>query len=153
MNDTVRSFVAAEKQAGRNVAKACELLEVSRSAYYASINRPPSTRARADAALVERITQIHAESRSTYGSPRVRAELVEGGVRVGRKRVVRLMAAAGLVGVRRRRRKQTTIAGAEARAVNIVNRVFGPGNWELTGPGAATSPTSGPGKAGPTWPR
>ena len=44
MNDTVRSFVEAEKQAGRNVAKACELLEVSRSAYYASINRPTSVR-------------------------------------------------------------------------------------------------------------
>ena len=37
MSDTVRSFVEAEKQAGRNVSKACELLEVSRSAYYASI--------------------------------------------------------------------------------------------------------------------
>ena len=131
MNDTVRSFVEAEKQAGRNVAKACELLEVSRSAYYASINRPPSARARADAALVDRIAEIHAESRCTYGSPRVLAELVDGGVHVGRKRVARLMAAAGLVGCRRRRRKQTTIAGAEARAVNIVNRVFGPGNWEL----------------------
>jgi len=52
-------------------------------------------------------------------------------VQVGRKRVARLMAGAGLVGCRRRRRKQTTIAGAEARAINIINRVFGPGNWEL----------------------
>lgn len=131
MSDTARSFVEAEKQAGRNVTKACELLEVSRSAYYSSINRSPSKRARADAALVERIAEIHTESRHTYGSPRVLAELVEGGVRVGRKRVARLMAEAGLVGVRRRRSKQTTIAGAEARAVNLVNRVFGPDNWEL----------------------
>jgi transposase InsO family protein len=131
MNDTVRSFVGAERQAGRNVAKACELLEVSRSAYYASINRAPSRRARSDAELVERIAEIHAESRRTYGSPRVLAELVDGGVHVSRKRVARLMAGAGLVGCRRRRRKQTTIAGAEARAVNLVNRVFGPGNWEL----------------------
>jgi hypothetical protein len=131
MNDTVRSFVGAEKLAGRNVTRACELLEVSRSAYYASIDRPPSQRARTDAELVERIAQIHGESRHTYGSPRIHAELTDAGVHVGRKRVARLMAAGGLVGRCRRRTRQTTIAGVEARARNIVNRVFGPGDWEI----------------------
>ena len=41
MNAQARAFVEAEKQAGRNVVKACELLEVSRSAFYASRHRPP----------------------------------------------------------------------------------------------------------------
>ena len=41
MNAQARAFVEAEKQAGRNVVKACELLEVFRSAFYASHTRPP----------------------------------------------------------------------------------------------------------------
>jgi transposase InsO family protein len=131
MSDTARSFVEAEKQAGRNVTKVCELLEVSRSAYYAGIDRPLSQRARSDVELGERIAQIHAQSRHTYGSPRIHAELTDAGVLVGRKRVARLMAAGGLVGRAKRRSQQTTMAGAEARARNIVNRVFGPGQWEL----------------------
>jgi transposase InsO family protein len=131
MNDTARSFVEAEKHAGRNVTKACELLEVSRSAYYASIDRPPSERVRTDTELAERIARIHAESRRTYGAPRIHAELTEAGVHVGRKRVARLMAAARVVGRCKRRTKRTTMAGAEARARNIVNRVFGPGHWEI----------------------
>jgi putative transposase len=131
MIDTVRSFVEAEKHAGRNVTKACELLEVSRSAYYASIGRPLSRRARSDAELAERIAAIHVESRRTYGSPRVHAELADAGVHVGRKRVARLMVAGGLMGRCKRRTQRTTIAGAEARAANIVHRVFGPGDWEI----------------------
>jgi putative transposase len=131
MNDTVASFVEAEKHADRNVAKACELLEVSRSAYYASRSRRPSERARADTVLAERIAGIHERSRRTYGAPRVHAELRDTGVAVGRKRVARLMAAGGLVGRCKRRTKQTTFAGAEARAVNIIDRVFEPGSWEL----------------------
>jgi transposase InsO family protein len=50
---------------------------------------------------------------------------------VSRKRVARLMAAAGLAGVCARPRRKTTIAGEEARAANVINRVFGPGNWQL----------------------
>src|SRR5215471_6642882 len=103
-----RAFVEAESQAGRNVAKACELLEVSRSAFYASRTRPPCERARHDRELTELISRFHAESRGTYGSPRIHDDLAEAGVHVGRKRVARLMAAAGLVGRCRRRTKQTT---------------------------------------------
>ena len=51
MSAQTRAFIAAEKQAGNNVAKACDLLEVSRSAFYASINRPASARDRTDAEL------------------------------------------------------------------------------------------------------
>ena len=63
MTAQCRAFVEAESQAGRNVVKACELLEVSRSAFYASRNRPPCERARADRELMELIEGFHAASR------------------------------------------------------------------------------------------
>jgi transposase InsO family protein len=74
---------------------------------------------------------IHGASRGTYGAPRIHDDLTDAGIHVGRKRVARLMAAAGLVGVCARRSRQTTIAGEEARALNILDRVFGPENWEI----------------------
>ena len=131
MNAQARAFVEAEKQAGRNVVKACELLEVSRSAFYASRTRPPCERAREDQRLLELIRASYDASRGTYGSPRVHDDLADAGVHVGRKRVARLMAAARLVGRCRRRRKQTTVAGEEARAANVIGRVFRPDAWEV----------------------
>jgi len=81
------------------------VLKVSKSAYYAWRSRERSRRAVEDEALLERIRAIHKDSGGTYGAPRVHAELRKAhGVRVGRKRVARLMRAAGLVGVHRRRR-------------------------------------------------
>jgi transposase InsO family protein len=131
MSTQAREFVAAEKQAGNNVAKACDLLEVSRSAFYDSINRPASARDRTDAELTVMITAAHTRSRGTYGAPRIHDDLTDAGVHVGRKRVARLMAGAGLAGVCARRRRRTTIAGEEARALNLIDRVFGPGSWEI----------------------
>lgn len=96
---------------GVHVAVACRVLGVSTSGYYEWSGRPPSTRALADQALTTRIIEVHAMSRGTYGVPRVHAELRLGcGVRCGRKRVARLMRAAGLQGIyiRRRRRRCTT---------------------------------------------
>lgn len=57
----------------------------------------------ADAALLKRVRTIHARSRETHGAPRVHAELRAGGEKHGRKRIARLMRAAGLVGASRRR--------------------------------------------------
>jgi transposase InsO family protein len=131
MTTARRGFVEAEKQAGHNVVKACDLLGVSRSAFYDSLGRGPCERHRRDGELTETITQLHRRSRGIYGSPRIHADLTAAGVRVSRKRVARLMTAAGLAGVCRRRTRRTTIAGAEARAVNVIDRVFGLGNWEL----------------------
>jgi len=131
MNAQAREFIEAEKTAGGNVAKACRLLEVSRSAFYDSLDRPACERVRLDRELTETISAYHRASRGTYGAPRILVDLRDAGEHVSRKRVARLMAAAGLVGVCSRRRRQTTIAGAEARAVNIIKRVFGPSNWEL----------------------
>jgi putative transposase len=71
--------------------------------------RPPSARARADAELTLRITAIHQYSRGTYGAPRIHEELLAAGIHLGRKRVARLMKAAGLYGASRRKWVATTV--------------------------------------------
>ncbi|WP_426561340.1 IS3 family transposase [Angustibacter sp. McL0619] len=91
---------------GVSVAVACRLLRVSRSGYYEWLGRPPSPRAVADAALTATIVQVHQMSRCSYGAPRVHAELRLGlGLACGRKRVARLMRAAGLQGICHRRKR------------------------------------------------
>jgi putative transposase len=101
------------------------VLGVSPSGYYARRRRPPSKRSRSDAALRERIWAIHARSRGTYGAPRIHAELAAEGVHVGRKRVARLMRAAEIAGVSRRRSVCTTLRAPERRpAPDLVERDF-----------------------------
>jgi transposase InsO family protein len=73
-------------------------LGVSRSGYYAWLNRPESRRAREDRHLVKQIRQIHEESRGTYGSPRVHKSLNRRGIFIGKGRVERLMREASIVG-------------------------------------------------------
>ena len=95
------------------------------SGYYAWLKRAPSKRAREDAILSDRIRDIHLRSRNTYGAPRVHEELRDEGVRVGRKRVARLMRAAGLQGVSRRKRVRTTVRKpGEPPAPDLVDRDF-----------------------------
>jgi putative transposase len=92
-----------------SVSMLCKVLKVSRSGYYAWRDRPPSKRTKENAALTERIREVHHTSRGTYGYPRVHAELRALGVRCSRKRVARLMRKDGLRGcMRGRRRKHTT---------------------------------------------
>lgn len=112
-------------QASYPVATMCRALGVSTSGYYAWRGRRPSKRTREDRELLERIEEIHARSRGTYGAPRIHAELVATGVRVSRKRVARLMRHAGLVGASRWRRKGTTKRNPEAEsALDLVERDF-----------------------------
>ena len=85
------------------MATLCRLLGVSRSGYYAWRRRPPSARARADRGLSQRIREIHEQSRGTYGTPRIRAELRDAGVACSRKRVARLLRLAGPQGCHRRK--------------------------------------------------
>jgi len=115
----------AVERANHPVSLLCRVLGVSRAGFYAWVGRPVSARARADAALSARIALIHRDSHATYGVPRVHAELAASGVRVGRKRIARLMAAAGLVGVHRRRHLSTTVRDPRARpARDLVERRF-----------------------------
>ena len=87
-----------------DVKRLCALVEVSRSGFYAWRGRPQSARAVADAELLGRIATVHAESRRTYGAPRVHGQLARRGVQVSCKRVARLMRTNGLVGVNPRRK-------------------------------------------------
>jgi len=73
------------------VRRMCRLLAVSPSGYYAWVVRPESPRAAENRRLVTAIRVIHAESRRTYGSPRVHATLQAQGERIGIHRVARLM--------------------------------------------------------------
>lgn len=121
------AFIAAEK-AEHSIKTMCRVLGVSRSGFHAWERREPSRRAGQDASLTGLIGQIHEDSRKTYGSPRVHAELrLEHGVRVGRKRVERLMRRAGLAGQVKRRRGKTTIRVQGVRtAPDLVERDFNP---------------------------
>ncbi len=124
-------FVEAEKAERRNVAKACELLEVSRSAFYDWHHHRPSARQLADDALGERIQAIFNDSRGTYGWPRVHKALRRDGVCASRKRVARIMRQKGLVGRCRRRWTKTTVSDPETVAVDLLKRVFGPETVEV----------------------
>ncbi len=101
-------FVRAH-QAKYPVRTLCRVLGVSPSGYYAYVKRPASRRAVEDAGLLERIEHFHARSRGTYGAPRIHRDLrEEDAVRVGQKRVARLMRQAQIVGISRRKRRVTT---------------------------------------------
>ncbi|WP_030277812.1 IS3 family transposase [Streptomyces sp. NRRL B-24484] len=124
---TVHPFIEAEKQAGHSVKRACELLKVSRAAFYARRNGAPGPRAVRDAELTEKITEVHETSRGSYGAPRIHAVLRRDGDGCGRRRVARLMREAGLQGRRRRRRHRTTIPDPNAVArPDLVLRDFQP---------------------------
>lgn len=105
---------------------ACRVLRVSRSGYYGWKDRPESVRDQENELLLKHIEQVHVDSRYTYGSPRVHAELTLGmGLTVNRKRVERLMRQAGIRGLYRRRRSWTTVRDPAAEpAADLVNRQF-----------------------------
>jgi putative transposase len=113
-------------QATHSVGTMCRVLKISRSGYYAWCDRPMSARARRDLWLTEKIEEIHRRSRGVYGSPMIHAELADDyGVRVGRKRVARLMREAGLRGASLRRFVITTTSDPKAkRPPDLVERRF-----------------------------
>jgi putative transposase len=121
-------LIHAEKD-HHDVSLLARVLGVSRQGYYAwvaRLRRGPSARARRDAELTEKIQRHHQASDEIYGAPRIHADLRElEGERVGRKRVARLMRAAGLAGVSRRRECRTTITDQRAAsASDLVKRRF-----------------------------
>jgi putative transposase len=113
-------------QADFPVRTLCRTLKVSPSGFYAWHSRPPSQRSIDDVVLSERIRAIHAASDQIYGSPNIHAELRDDGIRVGRKRVARLMRRAGLRGVSRRRSFVVTTRRDPKQhpAPDLVNRKF-----------------------------
>ncbi len=121
------SFIETEKTR-HSIPLMCRGLRVSRSGYYAWRERSPSSREREDADLTGRIERIHRDSRGTYGAPRIHAQLRSEGVRVGNKRVGRLMRREGLSGCHHRRKKtRTTLRDPLAvPARDLVERDFTP---------------------------
>jgi len=111
----VYPFIEAEKAGRRNVSRACALLKVSRAAFYAWLSGR-SQREQDDAELAGQIQAVHQESRGRYGAPRIHAELARRGRRHGRKRIARLMRAAGIAGKTPKRWRKTTIADPAAAA-------------------------------------
>ena len=102
----------------------CEVLQVSRSGYYAAQRRPPSARRQRQATLTERIREIHAVSRETYGAPRVHAELQAQGVPCCRNTVAKLMRQAQIVPRSIRRFRVTTDSRNTLASVDLVQRRF-----------------------------
>jgi putative transposase len=121
----------AERCSDLAVATCCRVMKVSTSGFYAWRTNPVSARDVDDAVLTNTIVDIHIMSRSSYGSPRIHAELRLGaGIRCSRKRVERLMRQAGIVGIHRRRRRGCTRRDLDASpAEDLVQR-----NFTVTGP-------------------
>lgn len=118
------AFIQARKVA-YPVATMCRVLGVSTSGFYAWQKEPESPRAKSDAALARRVEAAHLQSRGRYGSPRVHAQLRADGVRVGQKRIARIMRAEGLVARRKRRFRRTTDSKhSDPIAPNLVQRDF-----------------------------
>lgn len=122
----------AQYQPQYGVRRCCRAVDVSPSGFYDWHRRldNPGPRARADQALTAEIRRIHQASGGAYGAPRIHAELqIACGVRVGRKRVARLMRSVNLVGCHRRRRWRPGLTRRDPKArpaPDLVNRAFSP---------------------------
>jgi len=122
----VHRFIAAER-ANHTVALLCRVLGVSRTGFYAAEGREPCQRAQDDKRIEAAIREVHSDSRETYGAPRVHAMLRRRGIRVGRKRVARLMRRAGISGLVKRKRGRTTIrVPGVATRPDLVRREWSP---------------------------
>ena len=121
---SIFKLIDAER-ASYPVAMLCRILGASKSGYYAWRSRPPSKRSRQDALLIEKICEIHNRSRETYGYPRVHAELRSLGISCGRRRVARLMRAAGIRGSMKSRKRGITRRHPQAApAPDLLRRDF-----------------------------
>ena len=86
----------------------CRVLKVSRAGFYDWKRRAPSKRSGEEQKLKARITELHARSDKTYGSPRILADLRDEGAHISRKRVARIMRENGLFSRHRRKFRVTT---------------------------------------------
>jgi putative transposase len=121
--------VAARKAEGFNVNAACDAAGVSRSAFYAWLERPagPTEAEWDEAHLTNQIVDIHRASAGTYGEPRITAELADQGWTVNRKRTARLMRQQGIRGHRPHRRRSLTRPDQGAAPIaDLVGRRFQP---------------------------
>jgi len=107
------------------IVRMCEVLEVSRSGYYAWRDRPPSAREMANQELYTEIKRVYAENHGTYGSPRIYQALQKEGVACSENRVARLMRAHDLQAKPRAQYHSTTQRNAgDPVAPNVLKRDF-----------------------------
>jgi putative transposase len=103
----------------------CKQLNVSKAGYYAWRQREQSNRDKVDAELLKAIYRIYKKSRTRYGQPRVRRDLLDEGINVSRKRVARIMRFAGIKGKKRCYSKAASSSpGIIPAAPNVLNRKF-----------------------------
>ena len=138
-------------QAVFRIATMSRVLGVSPSGYYAWRKRGRSAREASDEALSARVRAIHERSRGTYGAPRIHAELSAEGTPVSRKRVARVMRAAGLAGVSRRKGPRTTRRDPQAARHRTSSSVASKPK-PRTAYGWPTSPTWRLMRGSCTWP-
>jgi len=124
----------------------CRRYGVTRSGYYAWLGREPSARGRQDEELRVRVGAIFESSEGSYGSPRIHEALRQAGVRVGRKRVARLMREDGLKG--RSARIYRRMPGTRRFFGDIPNRVL---ELKTTAPGQVWVGDVTYVKVGNTW--
>lgn len=105
----------------------CEVLGVSRSGYYAWKKRPTSPQEQRREVLLEEIKDIHQDSRQTYGSPRVHAELPARGESCNSKTVAKLMRANEVRAKTKKKFKASTNSRhSRPVAANVLDRQFEP---------------------------
>ena len=126
----VRNLKTEHRQA---VNLTCRTLDVSRSGYYAWLIRPESERSCRNRELIDQLRRIHAESRGTYGSPRLLSSLADEGVKTSRKRVARLMREAQIAGVAKRKfRVVTTDSNHDLPVAERIFQTEEPATWPTT---------------------
>ena len=129
----------------------CRVLRVSKSGYYAWKKRGPSKHALEDPRLGVLVVAAHQAGRGRYGSPRVLRELRERGERISRKCEARLLRERGLSGQSKRKWRHPSRGATNASTLPNILAANSPSLPRIEC-GSATSRTSGPGKAGYTFP-
>lgn len=143
------AWVAARKAEGFPITKACEAARVSRQAFHdwrARQAAGPSAAQLAEVDLVELMREIHDEFDGTYGEPRMTVELARRGRPTNHKRVRRLMATHGLVGVHKPAKVRTTIPAEDAPPIpDLIGRGFAPAAPDVAWVGDITYVPTGEG--------
>lgn len=118
------AFIAAHRQEFR-LTRLCQVLQVSRSGFYAWQRRPESQRTQQNRVLLARMEVLHQEMREAYGARKMWQCLRQEGHACGRHRIARLRRLAGLVAQRRRRFVRTTQArGPKVSRPNQLEQQF-----------------------------
>jgi len=122
----VKYACIARHRGAHPVRLMCRVLEVAPSGFYAWRQRSPSAHAIADERLLLHVRVAFARNHGRSGAPRIQRELRDDGIRVGQKRVARLMRQDQLVGQPRRRRGVRTTDSAHQRPIapNLLERQF-----------------------------